>query len=368
MSTTAHVEANRQNALLSTGPRTDDGKRISSENAVTHGLASRDPRRYLESAGPEALERWGGDFPARRSDHKQAVEIAAASEERLRLCRAQVSHLIISLTFRANHLWEDDRRAEVVQIAAGLARNPSKTVAKLAATRQGAEWLILRWTNVLRNLKPDEPLSGSIRTRCEDLLGVEKDLRNGHYSDAELLNKAVAALGRLRLALPALTELDALQREAAAAGVVDENNRDLRLIRRYEREAMRDHTRAVKELQGLATGGERAEIHRRVMQRIRNDGFGFVSSNLNSTPATPPPRPDSTSVPVSTTPLDDDLDDDCDDCDDVAERDACPATTAQTLKKPLTGRQRRHLAKMARERKKKAARQGKPQFELTAAI
>jgi hypothetical protein len=38
MSTTAQTKANRQNAQKSTGPKTDEGKAVVSQNAVKHGL------------------------------------------------------------------------------------------------------------------------------------------------------------------------------------------------------------------------------------------------------------------------------------------------------------------------------------------
>jgi hypothetical protein len=41
MSTTAQVLANRENAKLSTGPKSDIGKRKSSQNATTHGFYSK---------------------------------------------------------------------------------------------------------------------------------------------------------------------------------------------------------------------------------------------------------------------------------------------------------------------------------------
>src|SRR5215210_5332984 len=41
MSTPAKIESNRRNAQRSTGPRTSEGKTISSMNAVRHGLLSR---------------------------------------------------------------------------------------------------------------------------------------------------------------------------------------------------------------------------------------------------------------------------------------------------------------------------------------
>ena len=43
MSTPAQVLANRENSKLSTGPRTEEGKAVSSRNHLTHGLSSSDP-------------------------------------------------------------------------------------------------------------------------------------------------------------------------------------------------------------------------------------------------------------------------------------------------------------------------------------
>ncbi len=41
MTTAAQLEANRRNALRSTGPRTEQGKRRSSMNATRHGFTGR---------------------------------------------------------------------------------------------------------------------------------------------------------------------------------------------------------------------------------------------------------------------------------------------------------------------------------------
>ena len=43
MATTAQILANQQNSKLSTGPRTPEGKAISSSNARTHGFNASDP-------------------------------------------------------------------------------------------------------------------------------------------------------------------------------------------------------------------------------------------------------------------------------------------------------------------------------------
>ena len=41
MTSDKQIEANRRNALRSTGPRTDEGKAASSQNAISHGLLAR---------------------------------------------------------------------------------------------------------------------------------------------------------------------------------------------------------------------------------------------------------------------------------------------------------------------------------------
>ena len=41
MATEAQTNANRQNAKKSTGPRTPEGKNISSRNSLVHGMTSR---------------------------------------------------------------------------------------------------------------------------------------------------------------------------------------------------------------------------------------------------------------------------------------------------------------------------------------
>jgi len=43
MTSQTQLASNRQNSLLSTGPRTDSGKIASSKNAISHGLSAADP-------------------------------------------------------------------------------------------------------------------------------------------------------------------------------------------------------------------------------------------------------------------------------------------------------------------------------------
>jgi hypothetical protein len=58
MATDKQVEANRRNAQLSTGPRTEAGKRISSGNAFTLGLFSNNLRERLAEDEREAYDNY----------------------------------------------------------------------------------------------------------------------------------------------------------------------------------------------------------------------------------------------------------------------------------------------------------------------
>lgn len=86
MATCAQIEANRRNAAKSTGPRSDHGRKASSQNARRHGLcASVDGEVELEFL-QMLRENFGweghGDMPG------TAIDLAAAEARRLFVCRA----------------------------------------------------------------------------------------------------------------------------------------------------------------------------------------------------------------------------------------------------------------------------------------
>jgi hypothetical protein len=60
MATERQIEANRKNALLSTGPKTNEGKMIVSGNAVKHGILTN--KVFIQDELREEFERMREGF------------------------------------------------------------------------------------------------------------------------------------------------------------------------------------------------------------------------------------------------------------------------------------------------------------------
>jgi len=86
MASLRQIEANRRNALKSTGPRTDDGKRRARRNAVRHGLTAETVLEILED--PEDYKAFElsvtADFDAQTAVERELVLRLASLLWRLR--------------------------------------------------------------------------------------------------------------------------------------------------------------------------------------------------------------------------------------------------------------------------------------------
>ncbi len=92
MATLMQIEANRANALNSTGPKTGGGKRRVSQNALKHGLLSR--RLVLEDESPEEFQALVDDlhsalYPAGTLEFTLVEKVALAFWRQRRLIRAE---------------------------------------------------------------------------------------------------------------------------------------------------------------------------------------------------------------------------------------------------------------------------------------
>ena len=242
--------ANRQNAQQSTGPRTEAGKEASSRNAVRHGLAAAKPVDAAEAreqaARAAALRAVFG--PADEWQGWLVEELANATLRLTRIARVEVE-LRADAAWRAEHLWDEDRRLDAERIGATLHRDPARALVRLRRTPHGCDWLIGRWAALYR--AAEEAGTGAWSAEhaelARDLLGTPPAFRPGPIAadgrvagiapgPAELARAQVAELQAHRAVV---AEGDESARDLAIAGLADAPTRDLANLRRYERAALR---------------------------------------------------------------------------------------------------------------------------------
>src|ERR1700758_2703419 len=90
MSSVRQIEANRRNALLSTGPLTEEGKKKSRQNAVRHGLTAETVIGALEDAEDYAAFEMAvtADYDAQSAAERELVLRLASLLWRLRRATA----------------------------------------------------------------------------------------------------------------------------------------------------------------------------------------------------------------------------------------------------------------------------------------
>jgi hypothetical protein len=114
MATEAQTNANRENAKKSTGPRTPEGKNISSRNSLVHGMTSRkflppdgDPEEYFQ-----LLDQFRDRFKPDDQAEDTLVERMAAAEFKMRSVRymdAGIFHYELKTNPMPQHFSEDER-------------------------------------------------------------------------------------------------------------------------------------------------------------------------------------------------------------------------------------------------------------------
>src|SRR6201997_2223127 len=130
MSSVRQIEANRRNALLSTGPLSEEGKRKSRQNAVRHGLTAETVIDALEDAEDYAAFEMAitTDYDAQSAAERELVLRLASLLWRLRRATAIESGLF---KIQAKHLLQFRERRQAHQkrqeIIDGVYRNALAT-------------------------------------------------------------------------------------------------------------------------------------------------------------------------------------------------------------------------------------------------
>ena len=205
----AKLAANRRNAQRSSGPRTEEGKRRSSLNAVTHGL--RAETAILLDEDPQALEdrktSWSSCLlPGNDSEQRAVDDAGEYSWMQDRARRAQVARLATNisnagieeakreatevLSLGRRLFW--DRRGPLVvyphrdvdwmkepdkQQAVAYSEmidapdDPERLVLHLQATAGGCSWMLDRWSELKSLLDEGLPWQSPHKLKAVRLLG-----------------------------------------------------------------------------------------------------------------------------------------------------------------------------------------------------
>jgi hypothetical protein len=208
----AKLEANRRNALKSTGPRTDEGKRIAKMNATKHGL--RAETLVLEDEDPQVLEdrraAWraclvpGDDVEQRlvddavvytwmqdRARRAQAGRINAniadfgvdlgqttkieVDDLGRRLFKDRCGPLMLYPSPTLTDRYDFDRSPSTSFPAEGKddPDRPSTLILCLQSTLQGCEWLLAEWAKLKATLDQGQAWISSDKLKAVRLLGKQ---------------------------------------------------------------------------------------------------------------------------------------------------------------------------------------------------
>ena len=242
----ARIAANRRNAALSTGPKTEEGKAKSRANALKHGLcASAVVPEDLELVRRRSLEFYETCKP-QNEVHVWMVDLAALSSIRIDRCERIERRVRDKIALRAELTWDDDRRLEAEILGRKLGKDPAATVEMLRKTPHGCEWLMSRWA-MLAYTADKGPWTEDQTKLAFDLLATPHLFRDGLTPGAsidfdgkpvgEALDAAAVArreIASLKEQREVVADLDEVNRALAAADLTNEGDTELRLLRRYE--------------------------------------------------------------------------------------------------------------------------------------
>jgi hypothetical protein len=150
MSSQKRIDANRNNAQNSTGPKTAAGKARSSQNALKHGL--RAEQVVLPTEDPQAfkehLEAWVEDWQPPSMARRHLVDQAAVASWRIKRCiRLEATRITVRVE-EAYKVWDKSVAKQVEAEIERLEEDPAGVLDKMRSTRPGVDRLILAWSEI----------------------------------------------------------------------------------------------------------------------------------------------------------------------------------------------------------------------------
>ena len=265
MATLKQIAANRRNALKSTGPTSQEGKKQSRRNALKHGLAGTGlilPHEET-TAVEERMAQWHSSLKPFDPYEVWLLEVVAVESIRLDRCRILDRVLREEQVRRAGDNWDDDQRQSAEEWAVKLATNPA-VVAKLRSTVAGSSILLERWQGLARSLE-NGGWSEAQEALVHDLLGIPKALRDGVASPLnpgfhgdvlahrrEIVRSQVERLELLIGEILPARNID--HRQLIQAGVTNLEDRALMRLHRYESRCFRRLMWATSQMRSKSKG------------------------------------------------------------------------------------------------------------------
>ncbi|WP_435021556.1 hypothetical protein TA3x_002437 [Tundrisphaera sp. TA3] len=279
----ARLAANRANAKLSTGPKSDQGKATSRRNSLKHGLSGAgvvlppDDVAKVDALSAELVE----EMKPRGAMGRVLLRQFAIFSARIDRCEQQEAAARARRVRDAEKDRDVARRAEVNAIAANLENDPDGTVRTLLQTPEGIDGLIESWQEIRGHLdrprrfawgdwhakrvdylmgrhpgmhppSPLEALSQALRGDFSMLgegqgAGLRRDRRMAWAREqlGALIDAEVAELRAVRASIDAQNE--ATDRAEAADRALFDPSPEGQLARKYQAAAERGLFRALRE-------------------------------------------------------------------------------------------------------------------------
>jgi hypothetical protein len=279
----ARLAANRKNALLSSGPKTDEGKAISRRNGLKHGLSGEGV--VVAEADAAEIERrveeLENDMKPMSPGGVHLIRVMAAASVVMERATGQETAAIARRVRHACADHDEAMHAEADALFEGLEEDPRKNLRKLKRTPEGVDRLIEAWSDLADDVERDEPsgwAADQLRTATlllgkkadtgrasrlgvltravgGDFLGLAKGDGEGLKDDArrawakariaERIASEIAALEAHRETL----DLDAFEQDRveAPSRALFDVSKEATLARRYEQAASRRYFRALTE-------------------------------------------------------------------------------------------------------------------------
>jgi hypothetical protein len=310
------IDANRRNAMRSTGPKTEEGKAQSRRNSLIHGLAG-DGVVVPEDEGQAASERaeqWISSLRPMNAFEMGLVETIAIEGVRIDRCRIEERLVRDVRARRAGACWFDERKAEAAKLGRTLGERPDEVGARLCMTSAGCDWMILRWRALEKVLDKKGEWNDEQCKLALDLMGVGDDIRamNNPLEAVEEYDRVAHLRGIIEDELAglaarqeeALDMIDDDLREATTMGLVAVDDPTLILLRRYETASFRRQRWALDMLHRGRQKPTPVPVQARddYRERPRQVPYPYVWTGPVPTTATDPDSTPPTPEPEAPTP------------------------------------------------------------------